>query len=170
MSETRSKRRRWIVWGVEILFFIVLFLAIKAWAQRDMISGEAPALSGYDLNGELVSLADFRGQTVLVHFWATWCRICQLEQGSIETLSHSWPVLNIATQSGNAQELREHMAANGLTHTVIVDADGRLAANYGVRGVPASFVVDGNGEIRFRETGFTIGWGLRTRLWLARVL
>lgn len=169
MTETRSKRRRWIIWGVEILFFIVLFFAIKAWVQRDMISGEAPMLVGLDLDGQEVSLADYRGQTVLVHFWATWCRICQLEQGSIESLSHSWPVLTVATQSGDAHDLREHMSANELTHSVIVDADGQLAARYGVRGVPASFVVDDDGEIRFRETGFTTGWGLRTRLWLARV-
>ncbi|HSP00272.1 MAG TPA: protein disulfide oxidoreductase [Thioalkalivibrio sp.] len=170
MTETRSKRRRWVIWGVEILIFIVLFFAIKAWVQRDMISGEAPQLVGLDLDGQEVSLADYRGETVLVHFWATWCRICRLEQDSIEFLSHSWQVLTVATQSGDAQELREHMSANELTHSVIVDADGQLAARYGVRGVPASFVVDGDGEIRFRETGFTTGWGLRTRLWLASVL
>lgn len=169
MTETRTKRRRWLVWGLEILFFVALFFAVKAWVQRDMISGEAPGLAGLDLNGEQVTLADYRGQTVLVHFWATWCRICRLEQGTIESLSHDWPVLTVATRSGTAAELAEHMAANGLTHTVILDPEGHLAARYGVRGVPASFVVDANGEIRFRETGFTTGWGLRTRLWLARL-
>ena len=169
MSTTRSKHRRWLIWGAEILFFVVLFFAVKAWVQRDMISGEAPPLAGVDLHGQEVSLADYRGQTVLVHFWATWCRICRLEQGSIESLSRSWPVLTVATQSGWADEVAEHMAENGLTHTVILDPDGALAARYGVRGVPSSFVVDGNGEIRFRESGFTTNWGLRARLWMARV-
>ncbi|WP_018232900.1 redoxin domain-containing protein [Thioalkalivibrio thiocyanodenitrificans] len=169
MNSTHGKRRRWLVWGLEILFFVVLFLVIKAWVQRDMISGEAPALAGLDLTGEPVTLADYRGQAVLVHFWATWCRICRMEQGSIESLSRDWPVITVATQSGTAAEVAAHMAANDLTHTVILDPDGALASRYGVRGVPSSFVVDANGEIRFRETGFTTGWGLRTRLWLARV-
>ncbi|OOG23239.1 protein disulfide oxidoreductase [Thioalkalivibrio denitrificans] len=169
MSTKRSKHRRWLIWGAEILFFVVLFFAVKAWVQRDMISGEAPTLAGIDLHGQEISLADYRGQTVLVHFWATWCRICRLEQGSIESLSRSWPVLTVATQSGEVDELIEHMAANDLTHLVIPDPDGRLAASYGVRGVPASFVVDADGEIRFRETGFTTNWGLRARLWMARV-
>lgn len=169
MTDIRNKRGRWLIWGVEILFFVILFIAVKAWVQRDMISGEAPDLAGLDLHGRPAALADYRGRPVLVHFWATWCRICRMEQGTIESLSRDWPVLTVATQSGDTAELARHMAENGLTHRVIPDPDGELAARYGVRGVPASFVVDAGGEIRFRETGFTTGWGLRARLWMARI-
>ena len=49
----------------------------------------------------------------------------------------------------------------------IVDQDSRLADLFGVKGVPTSYIIDGNGNIRFTEVGLTSGWGLRLRLWWA---
>jgi len=50
---------------------------------------------------------------------------------------------------------------------VLNDPDGVIATRWGVRAVPASFIVDGAGQIRFVEIGYTTGIGLRLRLWLA---
>ncbi|SEQ15180.1 Peroxiredoxin [Ectothiorhodospira magna] len=165
-----SRGRRWRRLAIELLIVVLIFLALKSWLQRDMISGEAPDFQAHLLDGTPVSLADYRGAPVLVHFWATWCGICRLEQGSIEAISHSWPVLTVAMQSGDADTLAAYMAEQGYTQAVIADEDGALAARFGVGAVPASFVVDAEGHIRFRERGLTTGWGLRLRLWLARIL
>jgi hypothetical protein len=62
------------------------------------------------------------------------------------------------------------MERKGITEWVtVVDEDGKLAEQYGIHGVPTSYVLDGEGNIRFREVGLTSGWGLRLRLWLAEV-
>ena len=53
---------------------------------------------------------------------------------------------------------------------MVNDPDGRLAGAWGVHAVPATFIVDTNGEIRFVEVGYTTGLGLRLRLWLAEHL
>ena len=146
---------------------LVLIVGIRAWQQSGTASGPAPALAGELLDGKPVSLAAFAGRPVLVHFWATWCPICRAEQGSIDTLARDVPVITVAMQSGDRDAVVQHLRKEELSFPVLNDPDGVIAAQWGVRAVPASFIVDGAGQIRFLEIGYTTGIGLRLRLWLA---
>ncbi len=78
-----------------------------------------------------------------------------------------WSVITVAMQSGNAAEVSQYLLEHSLHFPVIIDEEGDLARRYGVVGVPASFVIDGLGDIRFSEVGYTTGMGLRVRLWWA---
>ena len=160
-------RRRSLKLALEILLFLVVFLLLKAYLQRDLVTGEAPPLEGELLNGQTVSLQDYRGKPLLLHFWASWCSVCKLEQGSINAVSADHPVLTIAMQSGTAEEVSDYLAQQGLDFPVLVDEQGDLARRFGVRGVPTSFILDPSGRITFAEVGYTTGWGLRARLWWA---
>jgi len=159
--------RRWLRRAAEALVLLVLILGIRAWQQSGTASGPAPALAGELLDGKPVALAAFAGQPVLVHFWATWCPICRAEQGSIDALARDAPVITVAMQSGSREEVVQFLRKEALSFPVLNDPDGVLAAQWGVRAVPASFIVDGAGQIRFLEIGYTTGVGLRLRLWLA---
>jgi thiol-disulfide isomerase/thioredoxin len=153
--------------AAEALVLLLLILGIRAWQQSGTASGPAPALAGELLDGKPVALAAFAGQPVLVHFWATWCPICRVEQGSIDALARDVPVITVAMQSGSREEVVQFLRKEALSFPVLNDPDGVLAAQWGVRAVPASFIVDGAGQIRFVEIGYTTGVGLRLRLWLA---
>ena len=146
---------------------LVLIVGIRAWQQSGTASGPAPALAGELLDGKPVSLAAFAGRPVLVHFWATWCPICRAEQGSIDALARDEPVITVAMQSGDRDAVVQHLRKEELSFPVLNDPAGEIAAQWGVRAVPASFIVDGAGQIRFLEIGYTTGIGLRLRLWLA---
>ena len=160
-------QRRRIRILIEAILVVLVILAVRGWTQRDMISGLAPELNGDLINGETYALhADKR--PLLVHFWASWCPSCELEQGSIQAISEDHAVITIAMQSGTAEEVRAYMRQEKLQFPVINDPDGMLARRFGVRAVPASFIVDENNTIRFRETGFSSEIGLRLRLWLAK--
>jgi thiol-disulfide isomerase/thioredoxin len=151
----------------EALVVLALILGIRAWQQSGIASGPAPALAGVQLDGKPVALAAFAGRPVLVHFWATWCPICSAEQGSIDALARDTPVITVAMQSGERDAVVQHMRKETLSFPVLNDPEGVVAAQWGVRAVPASFIVDGAGQIRFVEVGYTTGIGLRLRLWLA---
>ncbi|MGD8644848.1 MAG: protein disulfide oxidoreductase [Chromatiales bacterium] len=159
-------RRRWLL-VLQLVLFLAVFLGARAWTQRDMVAGEAPPIDTVLLDGRPVSLQAYRGRPVLVHFWATWCKVCRLEQAAIQAIAEDWPVLTIALQSGDAMTVQRYLSEHSLSWDTIADPDGALAARYGVRGVPSSFVVGPDGGIRYREVGFTTPWGLRARLWLA---
>ncbi len=72
-------------------------------------------------------------------------------------------------QSGHAEEISHYLDQRALDLRVIADPDGDIARRWGVPAVPASFIIDSDGQIRFRRIGYTTGFGLRARLWLAQL-
>lgn len=163
-----SRWRRWTrIIIIDVLIFLVVYFSVQLWIGRDALSGDAPALQGVLVSGQPVSLADFRGKPVLVHFWASWCGICRFEHKSIDSIAEDYTVITVMTRSGNEQEARQYLAENDIRSKVILDETGDLADSFNVRGVPASFIINRQGEIDDVEIGYSSEWGLRARLWLA---
>jgi len=160
-------KKRWVIIPLQVLFFLVLYLMLRAYQQRDMTSGIAPPIQATTLLQQNFNLTTSQPKPVLVHFWATWCGICKLEQDSIQALSKDYNVITIAMQSGTDQEVQAYLDENQLNFNVINDVDGAFVSAYGVRGVPASFIVNSDNKITSSEVGYTTGWGLRFRMWLA---
>ncbi|MGB0720984.1 MAG: protein disulfide oxidoreductase [Gammaproteobacteria bacterium] len=150
-----------------MLLIFMVFFAVRMWTTRDAIEGPAPPFEGFTVNGPYTSLASQRGKPVLVHFWATWCPVCKAEQDSIESIAADHQVITIAMKSGSPADVHKFLRDEGLTFPTLVDPDGTLARQYGVNGVPSSFVIDAAGNIRFVEVGYSTEAGLRGRLWLA---
>lgn len=171
LGKEKPQRRRWVRWLLEAGVFIIIIFAFRAWQHRGMADGVASDFEREALSGGAVHLADYRGKPLLLHFWASWCPMCALEQGSITDIAEENQVVTIAFQSGSAEEVKRYVEREQLTDWVtVVDEDGKLAALYGVHGVPTTYVLDADGVIRFREVGITSEWGLRARLWLAGLL
>lgn len=164
MSERYPK---WLIWSFEVVLVVGVFFGIRAWQHQDLVRGYAPPVEAQDLKGHRRSLRNFLGQPLLVHFWATWCSVCRLEERSIAAIAQDWPVITVATQSGSANTVRAYLAGKNLDIPVVNDEDGALASRYGVNGVPTSFILDPEGRIRFTEVGYTTSLGLRSRLWWA---
>lgn len=162
-----SATRRWLRRAGEAVLLLALILAVRAWQQSGVASGPAPVLTGTLLDGKPVALKAFAGRPVLVHFWATWCPICRAEQGSIDDLARRIPVITVAMQSGERNAVAEYLRKETLSFPVLNDPDAAIARQWGVRAVPASFIVDAAGQIRYVEVGYTTGVGLRLRWWLA---
>lgn len=166
--QAKKPMRRWLRYLLEFIIIIALIFAFRAWQQRDMVSGVAPDIQGVLMDGTLIELKQYHGKPVLLHFWATWCPFCKLEESGITEIAKDWPMLTIAYQSGEKAEIARYMQEHGLeSWATISDPDSRLAELYGATGVPTTFIIDANGNIRFREVGLTSAWGLRARLWYA---
>lgn len=156
---------KWFKRFLSLLLFVVIVAGMRAWRTRDLPSGEAPPVSGGLLTASQIDWAAYRGRPMLLHFWATWCGVCEAENDTINDIARDWPVLTVATSSGSDEDVRAYMNAHGLDFPVLNDTQGALATQYGIRGVPASFFLDGEGKIRFAEVGYTTAAGMRLRLW-----
>jgi thiol-disulfide isomerase/thioredoxin len=167
MPLRRYLQKPWVKFPLEVLFFVLLYLGLRAYMQRDMAQGLAPDFQATTLNQQAFQLTEV-SKPVLVHFWATWCGICKLEQASIQAISADYPVITIAMQSGSDVEIQDYLNEHQLDFAVINDQFGELSARYGVQGVPASFIVNSQREIVAAERGYTTEWGLRLRLWWAK--
>ncbi len=165
-------QKKWVKNSLTVLVFVAIFLILRAFMQGDVIQGKAPTLQVQSITGQPLNLQALnqQGKPVLVHIWATWCPICDLTKGSVESVANDYAVINIATQSGSDAELKAFAKANEMNPEIIVnDADGQWMQIFGAKAVPASFIIDPNGDIAFVEVGFTSAWGLRLRLWWARI-
>ena len=161
-----NKKKRWFRYLFEVLLIVSIVFGIRAWQQKDLVAGEAPSFQSVMLDGKTVNLEDYRGKPFILHFWASWCAFCKVEEGSMTKLQKDWPVLSVAYQSGDREEVLKHMKERNIdAWPTIVDKDNRLGDLFGVRGVPTSYVIDGKGNVRFAEVGLTSGWGMRARLW-----
>ena len=144
---------------------ITVVFALHIYQTRGAVSGKAPEIRGQLLDGTPVSLAEFRGQPVLLQFWASWCPACIMEQGSIHAIAQDHAVLSIALEDSSADEIRRWMVNKGVSYRVLRDPSGHISGRFGVQGVPTSMIIDASGEIRFVEVGYTTEIGLRLRLW-----
>jgi thiol-disulfide isomerase/thioredoxin len=163
----RRRRRGWRRFAIEAAIFLAVLAGIRAWTQRDVARGEAPPLQGVSPDGRPLSLEALRGQPVMVHFWASWCSVCRLEQGSVAALAREHAVITVASQSGDAAKVAAYLKAENLGFPVVIDEDGALARRFGVNGFPTTFFVGPEGRIRSTEVGYTTGLGMRLRMWLA---
>jgi len=168
LEQTRKPwPRRVLGWLLQASVLLILLLLVHLWQTRDVASGIAPALVGRTLQGERFASAGSQAP-LLVHFWATWCPVCRLELDNIAGLLPEHRVISVAMMSGAEAEIAAFLREQEVDLPVISDPQGGIANTWGVKGVPTTFILDGEGKIRFVEVGYTTGLGLRARLWLAR--
>lgn len=108
-----------------------------------------------DLEGNQVQLSEFRGKTVVVNFWATWCIPCIEEMPMFEAYSSQYP--DIVFLSIDEEESREQVAPfierMGLNYPILLDLNAKVAEHYKVSMLPSTFFIDPEGMIRFRHYG-----------------
>lgn len=101
------------------------------------------------------SPADMRGQVWILNVWASWCTACRDEHVRLLELSRARtvPIVGLGFRDG-PREARAWLRQLGDPFVAaMVDGDGRVAADYGVHAVPTTFVIDGEGVVRYRHDG-----------------
>ena len=170
-GSTSTRSRRLTDWAINLALILAIVFGVQWWQGRPLATGAAPPLAGWTLDGQWLDLGhiNLQGAPILVHFWATWCPICRLGNGGIDAIARDHRVVTVAMQSGDATEVGRFMATEGLDFPVVMDPNGEIARRWGVVGVPATFVLDANGQIAYATRGASTETGLRLRLWAARM-
>ena len=121
-----------------------------------------PALELQDLSGRPHALADYRGQVVLINFWATWCEFCKDEVASMKKLQDQLagrPLAILFVNYGESpSKVRAYAAHLSPDARVLRDPDQEAARAWRVRVIPSSFLVDAEGRVRYSVIG-NLDWG-----------
>jgi peroxiredoxin len=137
----------------------VLLSACSSGKQpRPVVGAPMPAYTVETLSGDSVSVASMKGEVVLLNLWATWCAPCRQETPYLESVYRSWhahglEVLGVSLDTGSQVEVRDFVRQMGVTYTVGIDPEMRAMDLYQVPGLPASFLVDRNGILRWMRYG-----------------
>jgi len=104
-----------------------------------------------------VTLADLKGQTVLLHFWASWCAPCREEKPILAELVKKYQDGSMIVIGVSSYETEVALRGSGMLEdapfTVLLDEEGTTAVSYKVRAIPQSVLVDGEGRVRYRVKG-----------------
>lgn len=121
------------------------------------LGGPTPPLILKDLNGQSYDLMQARGKAVVIHFWATWCPPCQEELPAIQQfrdLFRDRPVEIVTVNVAEGEKRVQRFAAEvSLKLPVLLDRNAEAQHAWKVRGLPATFVLDAQGAIRYWYLG-----------------
>ena len=148
---------------IVISLFICLAASQPAGAELLPVPGdwEAPRLSLPDLGGTQHSLSAYRGKVVLVNFWASWCAPCVIEMPGMQRLlaalqDRPFAILAVNVKEPKAQVWRFKKLLK-VNFPALLDSDGATTETWEVQYYPTSFLVDGEGDIRYTAYG-AIDW------------
>lgn len=120
----------------------------------------APDFEMVDTAGNPVRLSDFRGQRVLINFWATWCPPCRAEMPQIQKFYEKRRndgivvlAVNLTSTERSPEAVGSFTNQHGLTFPVLLDRKGDVMKTYQVRAYPTSYIVDQDGIVREKFQG-----------------
>ena len=105
-----------------------------------------------DLQGKEVHLTDYAGKVVVLNFWATWCPPCREEVPSMARLNtvmagKQFQMLCAAIDDGGKADVEAFFARTNVTLPALLDTGSVVGKQYGITGVPETFIIDKKGKI-----------------------
>jgi len=148
----------WKIMGVGLICTIpLIFVLAKGFnydprAMPEELTGEtAPDFTLSSLEGYEISLKETKGSVVVINFWATWCQPCLLEHGHLQQAAEEYKSKGVVflgvLYSDTAAKAKPFLKQHGSNYPTLIDEKQRTNIDYGVSGVPETFVIDKNGII-----------------------
>jgi thiol-disulfide isomerase/thioredoxin len=156
--------KKWIISAV--------LLAMVVWAVIDMVTDNkvteadnigleigniAPDFELETLDGETVKLSDYRGEPVMLNFWATWCPPCRSEMPDMQRFYQDTDMnilaINLTDTEANVKDVSQFVEEYDLTFTIPLDQGNIVGNRYQIRPIPTTYMLDSNGIIQFNVFG-----------------
>lgn len=145
------------------LMLVLMLVLVPARAQSNWKAfstpgGQTPqALVLHDLSGKQVDLGSLKSQVVLVNFWATWCEPCKEEMPSLDRMQQKFAARGLKVVGVNLAEgkprIEQFLKTVPFSFPVLRDEDSAVSKAWRVRMLPASFLVDRKGMLRYQLVG-----------------
>ena len=131
-------------------------------ALESRLDESAPEWELKDFDGNEVSLADLRGNVVILDFWATWCGPCRKTMPLVDKFYKNNKRdnvkvfgINVWERKKSPDDVKAYIQSKGYQFPILF-GDDKIASNYGVRGIPTMFIIDPDGKIAYRHVGFNM--------------
>ncbi len=143
-------------------------------AGSAVVNGSVPDVALTDGAGTVHRLSEYRGQVLLIDFWASWCIPCKASFPQLDALHKDFKDKGVTVLAVNLDEQRKaadlFLSTRPHTMPVVFDPAGTAAETFGLKGMPSSVIVDRKGIIRFIHMGYTEKTLAQYRVELAQLL
>jgi len=142
---------------ISLLLFYATLVACSDSGRQEKGS-KAPDFTLKDLSGKSVSLSDCKGKVVLVDFWATWCPPCRNAIPHLSAMYKNYrekgfEILGISLDQGSVGDVTAFVRGAGIEYPILIGTPD-VARKYMVNPIPASFIIDREGNLRDKIIGF----------------
>ncbi len=121
----------------------------------------APAFTLASRAGGEVSLADLKGQVVMINFWASWCGPCRKEFPALDQIYAKYKPMGFTLVAINVEsdkaDAEKFLATTPASFPILFDPDGKVSGNYGVSAMPTTVLVDRQGRVRWLHRAYKPG-------------
>ena len=169
-SQAGKKINTGLILFIPLAIVIIAIFILMHWEKQLVYEDEpvteesilAPNFTLPGLDGESVSLDDYKGKVVLLNIWATWCPPCIAEAPSLEKLYNrfkddDFKLLTVSVDENGEDVVVPFMKRNKLSFPVLLDPEGSIMELYGAIGVPESFIISKDGFVDGKIEG-AIDW------------
>ncbi len=142
----------------KLVFIILIAILGLGMGKAPQVDSKMVDFSLSDLNNQEVKLSDLKGKVVFLNFWATWCPPCRKEMPSMQKLhdrfaKEEFIMLAVSIDRSGIEQVGPFIKKNGYTFPVLLDSTGKVASQYKVKGIPATFIIDKKGKLVERHVG-----------------
>lgn len=180
MKSNNSKKTIYIVTKKYVLLFLLIFISVILFflehftetpisiediqtkeifnAKKSSVGNFAPSFKLRNIKGNYESLESYRGEVVVLNFWATWCAPCRIEMPSFEKLyrryrSEGVTVLAITLDKNSENKIKSFVDEYGLSFPILLDEKGEVERLYPSMTIPFTYIIDRQGRIVARVDG-----------------
>ena len=136
-------------------------LAISLPALAGPPTGPAPAFTLAARGGPEVSLAQYKGNVVMINFWASWCGPCRQEMPLLESIYKKYNKMGFTMLGVNVEPdsnaANEWLKATPVSFPILYDRDSKVSKLYDVAGMPSTVIIDRSGKLRVLHRGYKPG-------------
>jgi thiol-disulfide isomerase/thioredoxin len=140
---------------------IAAALAISLPALAASTGGPAPGFTLGSRAGQDVSLAQYKGQVVMINFWASWCGPCRQEMPLLESIYKKYNKMGFTLLGVNvepdSQAANAWLKATPVSFPILYDKESKVSKLYDVAGMPSTVIIDRNGNLRVLHRGYKPG-------------
>jgi thiol-disulfide isomerase/thioredoxin len=138
-----------------------LLAAVPASGTAPSSSGPAPQFTLDARGGSKISLTQYKGQVVMLNFWASWCGPCRQEMPLLENIYKKYNKMGFTligvNVEPNSNEAEGFLKQTPVSFPVIYDKDSTVSKAYDVQGMPSTVIIDRKGNIRVLHRGYKPG-------------
>jgi peroxiredoxin len=167
--EWNVMKKNILIWGTALILIVVAIFVTKGYKENNTKITDITEKSKVtdanksidftlsDLDGNKVSLKDFRGKNVYLNFWATWCPPCRKEMPAIEKVYQEYKdkgLVVLTIDIGEDKEtVKNFIKDNKYNFKVLLDSDQNIASQYNISAIPVSYFINKDGSIATKRVG-----------------